>query len=197
MKIICLIHADFSAVIPLFQPFERCVLMKTLDQLTFHGVIYAALFGVAMSLAVADAKAQPLSPTQASAAVTPFYESLSAAPGRDAAALVLQATHADWVSCGGNDACAPRDKVAQGIAGLVKAVPDLKWEIKELLIAGDQVVVRGEATGTPVGAFRGVPHSGKSMKLMSIDIHTVRDGKLTRSYHVEDWFGGLAQLVAK
>ncbi len=169
--------------------------MKSQDLLSFHSALNATLFGVALSFTVSNATAQSLTQAQARAAIAPFYEALSAAPGRDAAALVLQATSADWVSCGGNEACAPRDKVAQGIAGLTKAVPDLKWDIKEVLVSGDRVVVRGEATGTPAGAFRGVPHSGKSMKLMSIDIHTVQDGKLTRSFHVEDWFGGLAQLA--
>ena len=30
---------------------------------------------------------------------------------------------------------------------------------------------------------------------MSIDIHTVKDGKLQRAYHVEDWMGAARQLV--
>jgi hypothetical protein len=149
------------------------------------------------ALVTTSANAQALTPEQARAAIEPFYQALSAAPGRDAAQLVLQATGPDWVSCGGNEACAPRDRVSQGIAGLVKAVPDLKWEIKELLVVGDRVIVRGEASGTPSGPFRGVAHTGKSMKFMSIDIHTVNGGKLTRSYHVEDWAGGLGQLAAK
>ncbi|MFO0986975.1 MAG: ester cyclase [Alphaproteobacteria bacterium] len=127
----------------------------------------------------------------------PFYEALTAAPGRDAAALVLSATAPDWVSCGGNDLCSPRDKTAAAIAGFGKAVPDLKWEIKEVLVSGDRVVVRGEATGTPAGAFMGVPHGGKSFRIMSIDVHTVVNGKLARSYHIEDWMGAVRQLSAK
>ena len=43
----------------------------------------------------------------------------------------------------------------------------------------------------------GVPQGGKSFKLMSIDIHTVESGKITRSYHVEDWVGATRQLSAK
>ena len=35
-------------------------------------------------------------------------------------------------------------------------------DIKEMLVAGDRVVVRGEVTGTPAGDLFGVPHSGKS-----------------------------------
>lgn len=142
-------------------------------------------------------QAQGLTPEQGRAAVAPFYEALNAAPGKDAAALVMQATDSDWTSCSGQDDCKPRDKVAPMIAGFGKAIPDLKWEIKELLVSGNRVVVRGEASGTPAASFMGVPHGGKSFRSMSIDIHTVENGKLTRSYHVEDWMGAVRQLSLK
>jgi predicted ester cyclase len=35
--------------------------------------------------------------------------------------------------------------VIAALAGLHAAVPDLTWEIKELLVAGNRVIVRGEA----------------------------------------------------
>ena len=63
--------------------------------------------------------------------------------------------------------------------------------------AGNQVTVRGEATGTPAGEFMGAPHSGKSFKLMSIDVHALEGGKMVRSYHIEDWLGAVRQLSAK
>jgi predicted ester cyclase len=148
-------------------------------------------------VAAADAGAQTLSVEQARALVAPFYEALNASPERDAAALVLAATAPEWVSCSGNDTCSPRDKVAPGIAGFSKAVADLKWEIKDVLVAGDRIVVRGEASGTPAGSFMGVPHGGKSFRIMSIDIHTVRDGKLVRAHHIEDWMGAARQLSAR
>ena len=37
----------------------------------------------------------------------------------------------------------------------LRAIPDLKWEIKEVLISGNHVIVRGEATGTPAGNLWG------------------------------------------
>ncbi len=157
----------------------------------------ARLVFAVTALASAAAGAQTLSVEQARAIVAPFYEALNAAPGRDAAALVMGSTTPDWVSCGGNEQCSPRDKVAPGIAGFSRAIPDLKWEIREILVAGDRVIVRGEASGTPAGAFMNVPHGGKSFRVMSIDIHTVRDGKLARAYHIEDWMGAVRQLTAR
>ncbi len=129
--------------------------------------------------------------------VAPFYKALNAEFASESADLIRQATATDWVSCRGNTDCNSRDQVIAGIGQRLKTVPDLKWEIKEIAVAGDQVTVRGEATGTPAGEFMGAPHSGKSFKLMSIDIHTLQGGKMVRSYHVEDWNGAVRQLTAK
>src|ERR1700746_690093 len=76
------------------------------------------------------ARADSLSVEQAREIIAPFYKALNA--GNDAIALVNQATSPDWMSCGGNDTCRPRDQVGTAIASLQKAVPDLKWEIKEV-----------------------------------------------------------------
>jgi len=140
----------------------------------------------------AAAEAQALTEEQARAVIAPFYLALNA--GNDPVALIDGATSPDWISCGGNDACRRRDQVETTIAGVEKSVPDLKWEIKEVLVAGDRVIVRGEASGTPVGTFLGMPPAGATFRVMSIDVHTIDAGKITRSYHLEDWMGAVRQL---
>ncbi len=132
----------------------------------------------------------------ARAAVAPFYKALNAEFAGDSADLIRQATSADWVSCRGNDACNTRDEVIAGVAGRLKSVPDLKWQIKDVIVSGNQVTVRGEATGTPAGEFFGAPHTGKAFRVMSIDVHTLQDGKMVRSWHIEDWLGAVRQLGA-
>ncbi|WP_206194050.1 ester cyclase [Serratia microhaemolytica] len=161
----------------------------------FHTLLALTVMGA--SALPYSVHAQSLTVEQARIAVTPFYDALNAVPGKDASALVMQATTPDWVSCSGQHDCKPRDKVAPSIAGFGKVIPDLKWEIKELLVNGNRVVVRGEASGTPVSTFMGVPNTGKSFRIMSIDIHTVENGKLIRSYHVEDWMSAVRQLSSK
>ena len=39
--------------------------------------------------------------------------------------------------------------------------------------------------------------SGRGVRVMTIDIHTVRDGKLAVAHHVEDWATALRQLAGK
>lgn len=128
-------------------------------------------------------------------AVKPFYQALNA--GSDVDKLVKQSTASEWISCSGTNVstCKSRSDVIAGIKGLHQAIPNLKWSIKQTLVSGNHVIVQGEASGTPVGDFFGVPHSGKSFLTMSIDIHTLgRGGKIVKSVHVEDWVGALQQL---
>lgn len=138
-----------------------------------------------------------LSEAQARAVIAPFYDALNKPSGKDVAGLLSKATGPGYQSCSGNEGpCNSADKVAAAMSGFGKAIPDLQWEVKEVLLAGNKIIVRGEATGTPAGEFFGVPHTGKSFRTMSIDIHTVEGGKITRSHHVEDWASALRQLRA-
>src|SRR6516165_766217 len=152
------------------------------------------IVGLAASTVPANAE---MSVEAARASIAPFYKALNAEFASDSAELIRQATAPDWVSCRGNDVCNSRDEVIAGIAARLKSVPDLKWQIKDVLVSGNQVTVRGEATGTPAGEFMGAPHTGKSFKVMSIDVHTIEGGKMVRSYHIEDWMGAVRQITAK
>jgi predicted ester cyclase len=156
----------------------------------------STICAVAIGILTSPVKAE-ISPEAARASVAPFYKALNAQFAGDSATLIGQSTAPQWVSCRGNDICNSRDEVIAGIGQRLKSVPDLKWEIKEILVSGNQVTVRGEATGTPAGEFMGTPHTGKSFKLMSIDVHTLEGGKMIRSHHIEDWLGAVRQLSAK
>ena len=158
-------------------------------------VVAACILSAVPGLMASPVRAD-MSIEAARASVSPFYKALNAEFAKDSPDLVRQATAPQWVSCRGNDICNSRDEVIAGIGQRLKSVPDLKWEIKEVLVAGNQVTVRGEATGTPAGEFMGAPHTGKSFRLMSIDVHTLEGGKMIRSYHIEDWLGAVRQLSA-
>jgi predicted ester cyclase len=152
------------------------------------------LAGALVAFLASPVGAQTLTVEKARAIVTPFYEALNRPAEKDVAKLLEQATSSDWMSCGGNDACVPRETVIAGFKNRGATLPDLKWEIKEVLVAGDRIIVRGEGAGTPSATFLGIPASGKSFKVMAIDVHTIEDGKMKRTYHVEDWAGAMRQL---
>jgi predicted ester cyclase len=138
--------------------------------------------------------APSLTVEQARAIVTPLYEALNEPTHKNVSALLAEAANPDYRSCSTNSDCLSRDQLAGVFTGLGKIIPDLHWTIKDLWSSGNRIVVRAEATGTPTGELYGVKPTGKSFKTISIDMFTVRDGKLATAYHVENWMAATEQI---
>lgn len=132
----------------------------------------------------------------ARALVAPFYEALNTPAAKDVKALIEGVASPEWRSFAGETVSKGREEFIAQVMGFGKLLPDLAWEIKEVFVDGDRVIVRSEARGTPAGDFMGVPHGGKKFAIMTLDVHTVANGKLVRAHHVEDWAGALRQLKA-
>lgn len=154
----------------------------------------------ALTLAVLSAVpawAQGMTEAQARKQIAPFYDMLNQPATKDLKALSEQALSPDWKSYSSETDFKGRDGFVAQVGGFGKLIPDLKWDIKEVMVDGNRIIVRSEASGTPVGPFFGVPPTGKGFKIMTIDIHTIQDGKAITAHHVEDWAGALRQLQAK
>lgn len=67
-----------------------------------------------------------------------------------------------------------------------KAVPDLKCDVQDILVAGDKVTVRMIFRGTYKGDFMGHKATGKPVEFFAIDILHVRNGKIFEDWHLED-----------
>jgi predicted ester cyclase len=126
----------------------------------------------------------------------PLYDALNRPREKDVAALLAQACHDDYRSYHTNEDFLTRDQLADVFTTMGETIPDLEWRVVEIQVLGDTIVVRGEATGTPVGEFWGAAPTGKPFKTMAIDLFTVRDGKLAKAYHIENWMTALEQLEA-
>jgi len=103
-------------------------------------------------------------------------------------------SRSDYRSYHTNEEWLTRDQLAEVFKTIGSAVPDLRWTIRDIQTSGDQIVVRGEATGTPTGEFWGAKPTGNGFKTMSIDLFTVKNGKLASAYHVENWITALQQI---
>jgi predicted ester cyclase len=107
---------------------------------------------------------------------------------------LTQATNRDYRSYSTNEDWLTREQLADVFRTLGSTVPDLRWTIKDIRTFADQILVRGEATGTPVRELYGAKPTGKSFKTMAVDLFTVKNGKLASAYHVENWVGALEQI---
>jgi ketosteroid isomerase-like protein len=145
------------------------------------------------------ASAQTLTEAQARAVIAPWYSLFNVATRGDVKSIQEQVLTTDYESCAGYlpGECWGRDTSIKVVGNFAKSIPDMKFDIKEVLVSGDRVIVRGEVTGTPAGELFGVPHGGKSFRILAIDIQTIKDGKITKTYHMENWLSALGQLRAK
>jgi predicted ester cyclase len=130
--------------------------------------------------------------------VQTFYDLLSNPGSETHAAAFVNATADTWKSVGDySGSNKSRDAFLGQVGGFSRLLPDLNWEIQELHESGDFITVRSRATGTPVAPFFGVDGQGRNFDIMTIDIHELANGKIVRSYHVEDWAGALQQLSGR
>ena len=143
-----------------------------------------------------DMTASALTVEQARKITAPLYDALNRPAAKDVSALLAEAALPDYRSHHTNDEWLSRDQMVEVFKTIGAAVPDLRWAVQDIKVLGDQIVVRGRATGTPAGEFWGAKPTGKSFDTMAIDIFTVRNGKLANAYHVENWVGALQQIGA-
>src|SRR5262245_21037791 len=102
---------------------------------------------------VHTASAQNLTESQARAIIAPWYSLFNVATRGDVKTIQEQVLTADYESCAGYlpGECWGRDTSIKVVGNFAKSIPDMKFDIKEVLVAGDRVGVRGEVTGTPAG----------------------------------------------
>ena len=153
------------------------------------------MFGTSFAKSDHQPAAAPLTIMEARTIVAPLYDALNQPGKKDVAALLAKATNPDYRSYSTNEDWLTRDQLAEVFKMIGSAVPDLRWTIEDIQTFGDQIVVRGEASGTPTGELFGAKPTGKSFKTMALDLFTVKNGKLASAYHVENWMTALEQIT--
>jgi predicted SnoaL-like aldol condensation-catalyzing enzyme/predicted ester cyclase len=152
------------------------------------------MFGASFPKADPQPGAEPLTIEKAREIVWPLYDALNQPSKKDVSALLAKACNPDYRSYGTNEDWLARDQLSEVFKMIGASVPDLRWTIEDIQTFGDQIVVRGEASGTPTGELFGAKPTGKSFKTMALDLFTVKNGKLASAYHVENWMTALQQI---
>lgn len=163
--------------------------MKLLKKLLSIGAL-------GLALAPAAANAEELTVERAREIVTPWYGLLNVAEKHDVRAVHEQVYTEDFQSCSGflPSECHDREGSIHMIEAFPALIPDLRVAIHEILVSGDKIIVRADARGTPAKELFGVAPTGRSFHMMTLDILTVRDGKISHTYHLENWLSALSQI---
>jgi steroid delta-isomerase-like uncharacterized protein len=73
-------------------------------------------------------------------------------------------------------------------------VPDLRYELLDLVIDGDKVAVFLRVTGTHAGRLFGMPASGRPFDIRQMQIEWLRDGRICQHWRITDELALLRQL---
>jgi predicted ester cyclase len=82
------------------------------------------------------------------------------------------------------------------VAGYFAAFPDFHESTEDVFAAGDRVARRVVFTGTHAGEMLGIAPTGRRVRVTSISIFRVADGKVAEEWAENDIFGLLQQLGA-
>ncbi len=80
------------------------------------------------------------------------------------------------------------------VALLLRALPDMCIEGKQFVARDDRVAVQFTITGTHQGDFLGTAGTGKRVELNGINIYRLKDGKITETWQLADFWGILDQM---
>jgi len=106
--------------------------------------------------------------------VTPDWQDIPLAPGQGA----------------GSDGVKPM------IRAFKQAIPDLAITVHDIIADGDRIGVRAAMTGTHTGEWFGIAPTGRPFSISLHEFHRIDGGRLTHTWHLEDWFGWLNQIGA-
>ncbi len=74
------------------------------------------------------------------------------------------------------------------------AFPDWRVQIRDAIAEGDAVAVRWEAEGTHRGLFRGIPPTGRTIRISGINFYRLESGRVASEWEQMDSLGMLQQL---
>ena len=122
-----------------------------------------------------------------------FYQALS----QDKPDLLDGVLAENWEDIPPNDGQKiGRDGFKPFVSGFHKIFSNMTVVNDAIIDAGDTVVVRSTISGTQAGPFAGFESKGKPFSVMAIDIHQFKDGKVVKTWHIENWLSGFFQMGA-
>jgi len=88
-----------------------------------------------------------------------------------------------------------RDDMVAEFRRHTDAVPDMSWEIKEILVDGNRIAARLVDTGTPEKEWNGLTPNGATATFAETAFYEVQDGRFKHMWYLMDVDSLRAQLT--
>lgn len=72
---------------------------------------------------------------------------------------------------------------------LFAVCPDIQVVIHDIFGTHERAAVRASMEFTHINEMMGIPPTGRKVSVALHEFHYLKDGKLTHTWHLEDWFG--------
>ncbi|WP_158827392.1 ester cyclase [Mucilaginibacter lacusdianchii] len=82
------------------------------------------------------------------------------------------------------------------VQGFAQAFPDVSIKIHEIFGTHERVGVRAEISFTHSSKFMGIAPTQEKVTIALHEFHHLKDGKVTKTWHLEDWLSMLIQTGA-
>lgn len=87
-----------------------------------------------------------------------------------------------------------REAAKRVIGGFLAAFPDVRYNVEDLVVEGDKVLVRWRATGSQLGPFGGQAPTGKGVTMVGMTLFQVAGPQIAALWNLWDVQGLLEQL---
>ena len=134
-------------------------------------------------------------PTDNKSIVRRMYEEVWNKRNLEAAKELIAPSHAVQLFDAADSGVGPEAYV-QNVVQFVRAFPDLKFTILDMVAEKEKVVVFWNISGTHKGEFRGVAPTRKKVSVDGITIIQLADGKIMDSYVSMDMWSMMQQIGA-
>jgi steroid delta-isomerase-like uncharacterized protein len=87
-----------------------------------------------------------------------------------------------------------RDEFKAVLSRLFRAFPDLRYQIDDVVVSGDRMVLRWEGRGTHQGEYLGIQGTGRPITYRGITLYELRGGRIARAWVSADLLSLLRNL---
>lgn len=134
-------------------------------------------------------------PTDNKSIVRRMYEEVWNKRNLEAAKELIAPSHAVQLFDAADSGVGP-EAYARNVVQFVRAFPDLKFNVVDIVAENEKVVALWNISGTHKGEFRGIAPTGKKVSVDGITISQLADGKIIDSYVSMDMWSLMRQLGA-
>lgn len=134
-------------------------------------------------------------PTDSKSIVRRMYEEVWNKRNLEAAKEFIASSHAMQLIDLPDSGIGP-EAYARNVVQFVRAFPDLKFKVLDMVAEGEKVVALWNISGTHKGEFRGVAPTGRKVSVDGITISQLAEGKIMDSYVSLDLWSMMQQLGA-